>query len=103
MIDFFFEIDENEGAFFACHVAECHSPPAHMALVYPYYFPEIRGTDGRTSQNLKRGSLLVNLANINSRPRKRDHLVRIHGPIRMGLLYAFSIKKGQRYICQDYT
>ena len=41
-----------------------HSPPAHMALGYPY-FPEILGTDGRTSQNYKRGSLLANLANIN--------------------------------------
>ena len=26
-------------------MAECHSPPAHMALGYPY-FSEIRGTDG---------------------------------------------------------
>ena len=39
-------------------MGECHSPPAHMALGYPY-FPEIRGTDGRTSQNYKRGSLLT--------------------------------------------
>ena len=42
---------------------ECHSPLAHMALGYPY-FPEIRGTDGRTSPNYKRGLLLVNLSNI---------------------------------------
>ena len=28
-------------------VGECHSPPAHMALGYPYFL-EIRETDGRT-------------------------------------------------------
>ena len=31
----------------------CHSPPAHMPLGYPY-FPEIRGTDGRTDGQTNR-------------------------------------------------
>ena len=45
------------------HVGVCHSPPAHMTLGHPY-LPEIWGTDGRTSQNYKRDSLLVKLANM---------------------------------------
>ena len=49
------------------HLGECHSPPAHMALGYPYFL-ENRGTDGRTTQTINllliyRGSLKEKLAN----------------------------------------
>ena len=36
--------------------ATCQSPSAHILLDYPY-FRRYGGTDGRTSQNYKRGSL----------------------------------------------